>query len=273
VAQSISRLDVSDFNYGILGETAHRPWPVPSSPWLMTQTWHDLLFAHWPVPLEVVRPHVPPAFELDLFDGRAWVGIVPFRMTNVAPRLVPAVPWISAFPELNVRTYVSVAGRPGVYFFSLDAANPVAVAVARAFVHLPYFTATMTCVEHPPGIHYQSRRTDRRGAPALLEARYRPLGPPRPPVRGSLDYFLTERYCLYTADRRGTHYSLDIHHPPWPLQPAEAEFTTNTMASAAGLALPPIAPLLHFSRRQDMVGWGLTKLRTQNEELGTRKEG
>src|SRR5688572_1083803 len=102
----------NDFNHAILDETAHRPWPMPDSPWLMTQTWQDLLFAHWPVDYEVLRRQVPPEFEIDRFDGQAWLGIVPFRMTNVAPRLVPALPWVSAFPELNVRTYVRGAGRP-----------------------------------------------------------------------------------------------------------------------------------------------------------------
>src|SRR5688500_3360843 len=101
----------NDFNYSILQDTAHRPWPMPESPWLMTQTWHDLLFAHWPVDLATLRDHVPPGFEIDTFDGQAWIGVVPFRMTNVAPRGVPALPWISAFPELNVRTYVREIGR------------------------------------------------------------------------------------------------------------------------------------------------------------------
>src|SRR5688572_10323597 len=107
---------MTDFHYGILEETAHRPWPMPTAPWIMTQTWHDLLFAHWAVDAAVLRTRVPAALDLDLFDNRAWVGIVPFRMTNVAPRGVPALPWLSAFPELNVRTYVIVGDRPGVFF-------------------------------------------------------------------------------------------------------------------------------------------------------------
>ena len=110
---------MSDFHHAILDETSHRPWPMREAPWLMTQTWHELLFAHWPVDTATLREKVP--FPLDLFDGRAWVGVVPFRMTNVAPRLVPALPGLSAFPELNVRTYVTVGGKPGVYFFRLEA--------------------------------------------------------------------------------------------------------------------------------------------------------
>ena len=103
---------LGDFNYAILKEVAHRPWDVPDRPWLMTQTWHNLLFAHWPIDVEQLRPKVPTTLELDLFEGAAWVGIVPFEMTNVAARGVPALPWVSAFPELNVRTYVRVADRP-----------------------------------------------------------------------------------------------------------------------------------------------------------------
>jgi uncharacterized protein YqjF (DUF2071 family) len=200
---------------------------------------------------------VPTAFELDLFEGEAWIGIVPFRMSNVAPRLVPAMPWISAFPELNVRTYVKVGGRAGVYFFSLDASNPVAVGVARALVHLPYYPASMECVERDGWIHYRSDRTSGRAPSAQFVARYRPAGPPQPPLAGTREYFLTERYCQYTVDRRGKSYTLDIHHPPWPLQNAEAELEVNTMAAAAGLTLPDSPALLHFSRRQDMVAWGI----------------
>ena len=241
-----------DFNHAILNETAHRPWPMPDSPWLMTQTWNDLLFAHWPVDAAELRSLVPPMLQLDLFEGQAWVAVVPFHMTNVAPRGLPALPWISAFPELNVRTYVRLNGRGGVYFFSLDATNPVAVGVARMLVHLPYFRASMTVEDEDGWISYRSCRSS---APAEFVGRYRPVGPAVPPVPGTLEHFLTERYCLFTTDNSGRPLSLDIHHPPWPLQPAEAEIARNTMAQAAGITLPATAPLLHFSKRQDMVGW------------------
>src|ERR687892_361778 len=127
----------------VLAATAHRPWPMPDGPWIMTQTWNDLLFAHWPVDANDLRQRVPAGLDLDLFEGQAYVGVVPFHMTNVAPRGVPAIPWVSAFPELNVRTYVRIGAKPGVYFFSLDAGNPVAVAVARAMFNLPYYPATI----------------------------------------------------------------------------------------------------------------------------------
>lgn len=245
----------NDFNHDILNEVHHRPWPMPQGPWIMTQTWHDLLFAHWPIDTDMLRPLVPAGFEIDLYEGQAWVGVIPFHMTNVAPRGVPALPWLSAFPEMNVRTYVRVGGHAGVYFFSLDAGNPLAVGAARTLAHLPYFTAEMQVQDTDGWIHYDSRRKRGDAAAAEFVARYRPLGSPAPPIAGTLDHFLTERYCLFTVDSSFHAYRLDIHHPPWPLQRAEAEIDVNTIAEAAGIRLPAMAPLLHFSRRQDMVAW------------------
>ena len=243
-----------DFNHAILSDVAHRPWPMPSRPWLMTQTWHDLLFAHWPLAPSDVRPLVPGEFVLDTFDGRAWIGVVPFYMTNVVPRGMPALPWVSEFPELNVRTYVRVGERPGVYFFSLDAGSALAVQTARRLLNLPYFTASMSVSTARGAVEYQSRRD--AGRPhAEFVASYGPIGEPFAPARGSLEYFLTERYCLYHRTRRGRAYRLDIHHPPWPLQPGRAAISTNTMAAAAGLRLPADPPVLHFSKRQDMVAF------------------
>ncbi len=227
---------------------------MPGRPWLMTQTWHDLLFAHWPVPADTLRPKIPAALALDLFDRDAWLGIVPFRMTNVAPRGVPSLPWISKFPELNVRTYVRVDDKPGVYFFSLDAGNPLAVQAARLLLNLPYFSAAMNVERDAGEIRYTSRRT--QDSRVRLTASYRPVGAPFAPRPGTLEHFLTERYCLYAVNHLKRPYRLDIHHPPWPLQQAEATIVNNTMADAAGITLPPVAPLLHVARRQDMVAWG-----------------
>ena len=248
----------NDFNYGILEQTAHRPWPMPDEPWIMTQTWHDLLFAHWPVDVRQLREKVPPGLDLDLFDNEAWIGIVPFHMTNVAPRGLPALPWVSAFPELNVRTYVRVHGIPGVYFFSLDAGNPVAVGAARTLFALPYYTADMESLVSGDRVSYRSHR--RSSDEAAFEAEYGPSGPASPPAPGSREAFLTERYCLFTVDSEFVVHRLDIHHPPWPLQPAEARITINTMAQAAGLRLPAVSPLLHFSKRQDMVAWRMKRI-------------
>jgi len=246
---------LSDFPSGITDEVAHRPWPMPDAPWIMTQSWHDLLFAHWPVGADVLRAHVPPGLELDLFEGQAWLGIVPFHMTNVAPRAVPALPWVSAFAELNVRTYVRVGSKPGVYFFSLDASNPLAVLVARTMFNLPYYAASMEVASERETVRYVSHRDVSAGVKADFVASYRAIGPVFSVRPGSLDYFLTERYCLYTVNDAFELRRLEIHHPPWLLQVAETAIEENTMADAAGIRLPSMAPRLHFARRQDMVAW------------------
>jgi uncharacterized protein YqjF (DUF2071 family) len=221
----------------------------------MAQSWHDLLFAHWPVDSTALRPLIPPQLQIGTFEGQSWLAVVPFRMTGVRLRGTPALPWLSKFPELNVRTYVTLGGKPGVWFFSLDAGNPVAVAIARAWFHLPYFRARMTSAERQGWIHYQSERTHRGAPGGSLMGRYRPVGKVFSPRPETLEHFFTERYCLYTADAHGRIIRGEIHHPPWPLQVAEAEFTGNTMAQAAGVTLPAGKPLLHFSRRQDVVVW------------------
>lgn len=244
----------SDFNDAILDAVAHRPWPLPAGAWVMSQTWHDLLFAHWPIDPGLLAPRVPAEFTLDLYDGQAWIAVVPFRMSNVGPRGVPSLPWVSAFPELNVRTYVRVGDKPGVYFFSLDAGNVLAVQAARILLRLPYHHAEMALRRGPDGVSYNSRRMG-PDPPAELIATYRPEGPVFEARPGSLEYFLTERYCLYARGLGGHPYRLEIHHPPWSLQPAAAEFTRNTMAAASGVALPGAAPLLHFAARQDVVVW------------------
>jgi len=236
--------------------TAHRPWALPRGPWIMKQEWHDLLFAHWAVPAEALRPVIPRGLEIDTFDGHAWLGVVPFRMAGVRMRGTPAIPGFSRFPELNVRTYVVRNGKRGVWFFSLDAANAVAVWGARTFFHLPYFFAAMSCAEDPGWIRYESHRKDRRGSPASLQARYRPIREDFHAAPGSIEHFLAERYCLYTADEKGRIIRCEIHHPPWLLQLAEAAMEENTMAAAAGITIPELKPeLLHFSRRQKVVAW------------------
>jgi uncharacterized protein YqjF (DUF2071 family) len=167
----------------------------------MTQTWHDLLFAHWPVDPVTLRRHVPADLTLDLFDGHAWIGIVPFDMTNVAPRGVPSLSFLSAFPELNVRTYVRVGDRPGIYFFSLDAGRAAAVRAARTLLNLPYHLARMRVTECGDRIEYHARRY--ADGDAAFSATYAPAGQPFLAAVGSLEWFPTERYCLYHIDRRG----------------------------------------------------------------------
>jgi uncharacterized protein len=242
-----------------LTRTDHRPFALPRGSWVMGQTWLDLLFAHWPVPVAALRHAVPPEVPLDTFDGSAWIGITPFEIVAAHVRGVPPLPWLSRFPELNVRTYTTIGGRPGIWFFSLDAARLAAAAAARLAYRLPYRHARMAIARTGGRIEYRSTL---RGGLATLRATYEPAGPATDPVAGTLEHFLTERYCLFTVDRRGRLRRADIHHAPWPLQPARAEFAENTMTAPLGIALPDQEPLLHYAARQDVLVWPLVRARS-----------
>ena len=238
-----------------LRDTGHRPWPPPQDrPWVMAQSWHDLLFAHWRVPVEALRPVVHPAIPIDEFDGSAWIGVTPFRVEGSRPRGGPPPPVASSFLECNMRTYATIDGKPGIWFFSLDAESRLAVRGARRFWRLPYFLADMDAAARDGGLDYRTDRVSADGPAVGFEGTYRPTGPEHPARPGTLEYFLTERYCLYTLDERQRVHRGDIHHPPWPLQPAEAEVRRNTMGRMIGLELEG-DPLLHFARRQDVLMW------------------
>jgi len=221
----------------------------------MAQTWHDLLFAHWPVATSAVRELVPREMEIDTHEGAAWIGVVPFRMSGVRLRGLPGLPGLRAFPELNLRTYVRVGDRPGVWFFSLDAANSPAVAIARAWFDLPYFRARMRCDRRGDDVEYDSERTHAGAPPAVWRGVYGPTGPVELARRGSLEHWLTERYCLYARSKRGRVTRGEIHHAPWPLQPAQAEVEADTIAAASGITLCGRAAHLVFARRLDVRIW------------------
>jgi uncharacterized protein len=242
----------------VLSETRHRPWPLPEGSWLMGQTWVDLLFAHWRVPEEVLRPVVPPELPIDTCDGSAWIGVTPFCVRGLRLRGTAPVPVLSTFPELNVRTYVTVEGRPGIYFLSLDAGSCAAACAARRTYRLPYFRSRIEVSHGGEGIGYDLLRTSGDGPPASFTARYGPQGPKLPIRDGSLERRLTERYCLYTLDDERRIQRAEIHHPPWPLREAWAEIETNAMAMPFGIELEG-EPLLHFSPRQDVVIWPLRR--------------
>jgi uncharacterized protein YqjF (DUF2071 family) len=235
------------------------PPTKPPGRWAISMRWHDLLFMHWPLKPQVLRPLIPPELQFDTFDGQAWIGIVPFHM-NIRQRYAPPLPCLSSFAELNVRTYVSHHGRRGVWFLSLDAANPLAVKMAQWWFHLPYHHARMSVALHGDEVTYRSERSHPRATPATFEARYRPTGKPFLSTAGQLDHWLTERYTLFSADALGHVYRGDIHHAPWQLQTAEADVTASTMLQAAGIEVAQSNPLLHYSRRVDATAWTLKRL-------------
>jgi uncharacterized protein len=237
-----------------LEERSHRPWPLPETPWIQGQTWCDLLFAHWEVPAEQLRRVMPPQLPLHLYDdGSTWLGITPFVVRGLRLRGTPPLPWVSHFPELNVRTYVELDGKPGIYFFSLDAGRLAGVIAARRTYRLPYFHARMRADRAAARIDYESERIDSSGPPAAFRGSYGPSGPR---TDDHLARWLAERYCAYTVNDEGRPLRIEIHHPPWPLQPAEGELAAQGMADQIGVRLEG-EPLLHFAARQDTLIWPL----------------
>jgi len=220
----------------------------------MTQTWRDVLFAHWPLPVAQLRALVPPSLPIDNFNGEAWLSITPLYIAPLRMRFLPPMPGNGAFPEINVRTYVTLEEKPGIYFFSLDARSLSAVLGARAAYLLPYFHARMERRKTGETVAFRSER--RSGVRAAFAGEYAPSSPVREAQRGTLDYFLTERYCLYTVSGQVV-YRGEIHHRAWPLQDARAEISVNTMARAAGIDLPEQAPLLHYASSLKVLVWPL----------------
>jgi uncharacterized protein YqjF (DUF2071 family) len=226
---------------------------------IMYQKWGKLLFMHWRIDERLLRPLIPRQLEIDTYDGSAWIGVVPFTMWDIRASFLPAIPGTSAFHELNVRTYVYHQGVPSVLFLSLDAANKLAVWGARTFYHLPYFNAGMSLSQTGNTISYSSVRKDRRGAPAELQATWN-IGEALPPtLHDSLEFFLTERYCL-DCEHRGKLYRARIHHQPWPLRQAALKALGSSMAESHGLPTPPGDPLLHYCEEVSVEIWPLKKI-------------
>jgi len=230
-----------------------RGWP------LMHQHWGKLLFMHWRIDAELLRPLIPPQLSIDAFDGAAWIGEIPFTMWGTRASFLPPIPRTSAFHELNVRTYVHLDGVPGVWFFSLDAANSLAVWGARQFYYLPYFNAQMSLQQAGETITYDSTRNDQRGAPAELHAAWMIGDELHQSQPDSLEFFLSERYCLYSSHRRKVYRSR-IFHEPWPLRTARLESRDSTMIESLGLPQPAGEPLLHYAESIAVDIWPLKRV-------------
>jgi uncharacterized protein YqjF (DUF2071 family) len=236
------------------------PSTPPEGPWVMVQRWHHLLFAHWRCRVSDLRALIPSPLEIETYEGDAYIGVIPFYMSGVRLRAAPPVPTAHAFEELNVRTYVTLDGRPGIWFFSLDCASSLAVIGARIGVYLPYYRAAMSMSCVAGAIDYESQRWPIGAAPAAFSASSRGVGPAAEPAPRSLDHFLTERYSLYTSS--GTRiWRGDIWHRRWPLQGARAEIERNSMVSATGVRVVDEQPLLHYSDFQDVRFWWPDRVR------------
>jgi uncharacterized protein YqjF (DUF2071 family) len=221
----------------------------------LSQVWKDLLFAHWQVPAPAIQTLLPAGLHVECFEGAAWLGIVPFELV-IRHRCAPPLPSAARFPEINVRTYVTDGRRSGVWFFSLDAASRIAVWAARRFFELPYFMAQMKIERDPRGVIYHSSR---RPGKAQFQGSYGPIDPPRTAVAGTLDHFLTERYCLYSANRAGELFRADVHHAPWQLSGAWAKIQQNSMTEPIGIPLSG-EPVLHYAQATQVVSWPLRRV-------------
>ncbi len=255
----------------LLYSVEHRPWLPPDGQWLLSQSWNDLLFAHFAISPPELRRLVPEALTLDLYDGAAWLTITPFCISHMRPNGIPPLPGFSFFPQLNLRTYVTLQGKPGLYYFSVDAANLSVVWLARMFFRMQYWHSAIqvsgaTIQSRPTdkrAIHFRSSRvhgpTSARGS-ARFDAVYTPEGDPWRPRPRSLDAFLTERYCVYSSNRQRL-YRTEVHHQPWVLQTVRAEVRANSMADPIGLALPLQPDLCHFSRSLKLLTWAPESIR------------
>lgn len=243
-------------------KTDHRPWPLPRRPWVMTMSWVHLLAAHWPVEPKLLREQIPEGLTLDLWEGKAWLSIVPFEMDNTSARGLTWWPRPMRFPELNLRTYVTMDGeKPGVWFYNLEAASRLAVWGARRFFHLPYFNADMEIDVEGEEVAYKSVRTHRGAPPAEFVATYAPTGTVDPPEAGSFEEWVMERYCLYAFDGQSI-YRGDVQHEPWPLRPGRVDIETNTIFESMGLNLSSEPEYVHYAGNIDVLGWAPERIKS-----------
>nr|WP_245667169.1 DUF2071 domain-containing protein [Leptospira tipperaryensis] len=228
-------------------QISHRPWPLPKAKPFMVQYWEELAFLHWEVSKEFLDEVLPNGLEADTFEGKAYIGLVPFRMKGVRPMYLPPLPWISYFPELNVRTYVKNGEKQGVYFFSLDAANRLVVEIARKFFYLPYLYAKISIRSEGNQKEFFSFRKDHRAAAAEFHAEYKPISEVYRSKPGTLENWLTERYCLYSQDSKGRIYRGEVHHVPWPLQKGECIIHKNELLQSHDIPILEDTFLVHYS--------------------------
>jgi hypothetical protein len=238
--------------HAALTKTDHRPWPLPPAAWSWRQSWNNLLFVHYRIAAKDLAPLVPRGMTIQEFDGSSWIGVVPFEMNGVMRRPFPDLPGFSRFFELNVRLYVEYQGKAGVWFLSLDATNPLAVWGGRELFSLPYRHASIQVSQDGDSTRFHSVR--REEGRTEFKVRYRPTSEVFAAVPGTVEHFLTERYCLFAPNRRGLA-RMDVHHWPWPLQVAEADVSHNGLLDAFGLHVEGPA-LLHYSTGVDVVSWG-----------------
>jgi uncharacterized protein len=241
-----------------LSKTDHRPWPLPSGEWRWRQSWNDLLFVHYLCPKKKLRHLVPESLTLQEFNGECWIGIIPLKMDAVTMRPFPAIPRVSYFLELNVRLYVEFEGKSGVYFLSLDATNPLAVWLGKYLFHLPYKHADIEFKKENDKRFFHSRRKEGEDQ-SEFSLTYSPTSEIFEAKPGTLEHFLTERYCLYTQTQKGL-FRGNVHHIPWPLQKSKAEVFSNTILP---FQLGETKPHILYSKGVDVILWNLEKINSE----------
>ena len=246
----------------IMGDIAHRPWPLPSKNWIMRQSWRNFLFTHWPIPTEILRPHIPSTLEIDTYNGSAWLGVVVFVMEGIYPRGLSSISLTPAFPEINVRTYVHYDGKPGILFMSLDVGDWASYTIAKKWYRLPYKKSSISFQQEGQTFRCQSVRKGKTNPPISFQVKYTPVSEVYFPKEGTLDHWLTERYCLFSSDNGNVIFCGDIHHRPWPLQKASANISRNTLFSPFDLAVSGTKPVFHFSKGVDTLIWNIKKTRS-----------
>lgn len=244
----------------LMKDIAHRPWQLPSKHWIMRQTWSNLFFTHWPIAPEMIRPYIPQSLQIDTFNRYAWVGVVLFVMKGVYPRGLNCISLIRPFPEINVRTYVQFDGKPGIYFLSIDVGDWASCTIAKRWFRLPYFSSDVFFDRKDQNFYFQSNRKGIANTTIKFNGKYIPLPGVFYPQKGTLDHWLTERYCLYSKDQKGNLYCGEIHHRPWPLQNAESEIPTNSLLSPFNFDLTGVKPISHYSKGVDSFIWNIKKI-------------
>ncbi|MGG1661069.1 YqjF family protein [Brevibacillus sp. NRS-1366] len=235
--------------------------PFQKPGWIMTQTWEHLLFIHWAVSPEALRGLIPNELEIDTYDGKAWIGILPFLLSGVRIRRMPTVPYTSAFPEINVRTYVKTKQKSGIYFLSLDASNPLITSIAKRWYRLPYFLADMQFATTMNRIEFESRRLRGNGQSVVFSGSYEPIGLPIHVKKGTLEHWLTERYTLFCQCGRSNQiFYADVYHEPWVLQQTKAQIRENTMTQRLSIPLGEQPDLSFYARGVQSYVWPITIL-------------
>lgn len=244
-------------------QTGHRPYPLPDGAWVGFQSWRHVLFLHWPIESAIIRPHIPDGLELDTYDNQAWITVIPLRIRDARLRWLPPIPGLSGVDELNIRTYVKNRfGKQGIYFIKIGASKSWAVAAARYIGKLPYSLAAISMegeeeVFHTKVLWINTR--DAQGVPEQFQCRYRPSPTRAQPEPGTLDYWLTERYCLFTAPVDGTIKIGEIHHRPWLLQPVDVDIVRSNILYESGIPLIGAPAIAAYSSRQDVKIWPMRK--------------